>query len=324
MRVSFFGGGSDYPEVFQQLGGGRTLVGAINRYCTITVRWLPPFFEHHSRVSWSEIELVKDNLEIRNPVVREALCFLGIKEGVDIYYEGDMPARAGLGTSSAFTVGLLNALYNLQGIPVTRARLAKDAIRVERDYIGDTVGFQDQIAVASGWLNLVDISADGETRVVSCGGNMLDCGEQALRDLAGHLLLLYVGGQRIASEVAKDQVALAAGKVRTYERMNAMTLEGVEAFEALEFDRIGELLEEAWQLKRTLSPDISDGRLDSIHDEIIARGATGAKLLGAGAGGFFLAYYKDGEVLSRLCSVPGVVPIQFAFEPTGSRIIFKE
>ncbi len=163
-RISFFGGGTDYPAWFREHGGS-VLATSINRYCYITCRFLPPFFEHKSRVVWSKIELVNGQDEVTHPIIREAVKYLEINEGIEIHHEGDLPARSGLGSSSAAAVGILNALYALRGSMVSKSTLARDAILIEQGMLKENVGVQDQIQTAFGGLNRIDIAQDGSFQV---------------------------------------------------------------------------------------------------------------------------------------------------------------
>lgn len=324
--MSLLGGGSDYPETYAQCGGGAVFVGAINRFCYVTVRQLPPFFEHKTRAVWSAIENVKTIGQIQNPVVRECLRYTGV-DGVEIHYQGDLPAWSGMGTSSAFTVGLLNALYTYKGEPASRGRLAKDAIIVERDMIGDTVGIQDQIIAAHGWINLVEIQPDGEALTVALGGTLRDSGYMRLRDLANRIRLYYTGTVRIASKIAAQQVAEAQDKAALYQELAALAREGARIFEdeSADLGEIGRLIEAGWQIKRRLAGGISNPQLDAMHDEFMARGATGVKLLGAGGGGFFLVFCADPENFINIDAMQllGVVTVPIWFEATGSQIIWE-
>ena len=301
-------------------------VGAINRFCYVTVRELPPFFPHHIRAVWSTIENVKTVDEIKNPVIRECLRYTGVT-GVEIHYQGDLPAWSGMGTSSAFTVGLLNALYAYKGETASRGRLAKDAIIVERDMIHDTCGIQDQIIAAHGWLNLIEIEPDGEAMIRSLGGTLRDSGTARIRELASMMRLYYTGTSRIASHVAAQQVAESTDKVALYKELTALAHEAATVFEdeAADLGEIGCLIELGWRIKRRLSKGISNPQIDSMHDQFLARGATGVKLLGAGGGGFFLVFCADPEAFrtSDGAREEGVVTVPIEFEATGSQIIWE-
>jgi D-glycero-alpha-D-manno-heptose-7-phosphate kinase len=328
-RVSLLGGGSDYPEIYSQVGYGATLVGAIDKFCYVTVRRFPPFFEHKSRAVWSKIENISDISRIENPVIRECLNFTGVRD-VEIHHQGDIPAWSGMGTSSAFVVGLLNSLYRLKGETVGRMRLAKEAILIERDLIHDTVGIQDQIAVSHGGLSLVEISGNGETRVGSLGGPFIDSGAARARELDSYMMILFTGINRLSSGISREQVAKVSDKIELYEQIVGLAIGGAQIFddENQDIRQIGELIEEGWQIKRRFSASISNPELDQTHDDLISAGAIGTKLLGAGAGGFFLVFADantQDRIRARMAfnSIRKMIEVPFRFEFIGSRIIYE-
>ena len=246
-RISFFGGGTDYPEWYQS-NGGAVLSTTINRYCYLQCRYLPPFFQHKHRIVWSRIETKCDTDEIEHPAVREAIRHLGITDGLEIHHFGDLPARAGLGSSSSFSVGLLHALHSLQGRMVNKRSLADEAILLEQVLMKETVGIQDQIAAAFGGLNLIEISQDGSFEV-----HPIPLSKDRLAAFESHLLLIYTGVSRTASEVAKKQVDAISSKAAIFERFREMVEEGVAILSSDQDLRgFGELLDEAWQLKRSI------------------------------------------------------------------------
>ena len=281
-RVSFFGGGTDYPSWFQQHGGS-FLSMAINRYCYLSVRNLPPFFEHKHRLVYSKVENVSSELEFEHPVVREVLKWKGCNEGLEIHHDGDLPARAGLGSSSSFTVGLLNALAGLSGSISHKKSLADEAIFVEQNLLGETVGIQDQIAAAFGGINAVTISKSGDYSIrpvlVSA-----DC----VNEFESHLVLCFTGISRFASEVAAKKVATFKEKEAVLLAMQSLVNDGQHLLVNGRFKEFGELLDHSWHLKRSISPVISSGEIDDLYATAKACGAWGGKLLGAGGGGFML------------------------------------
>lgn len=315
-RVSFFGGGTDYPAWFRE-NGGAVLATSINKYCYISARYLPPFFEHRSRIVYSKVETVKTIDEIQHPVVRAVLRYLGIEEGVEIHHDGDLPARTGIGTSSTFTVGILHALHALRQRMVSKEALAREAIEVEQVILRENVGVQDQISAAFGGLNRIEIRPDGSFVVTPV---ILPPGRR--EELEGSLLLFFTGFARTASEVVKEQLERTAANAAQLRRMYAMVGEGVEILASGgPIEAFGELLHEAWTLKRSLSGRVSTAEIDAIYDAARAAGAVGGKLLGAGGGGFILFVVPPDrqpavrEALRRLLHVP------FAFESGGSQII---
>src|SRR3990170_4525155 len=199
-RVSFFGGGTDYPVWFREHGGA-VLATTINKYCYISCRYLPPFFSHKSRVVWSQIELVQEREEIQHPVVREALGVLGVTEGIELHHQGDLPARTGLGSSSAFTVGVLNALHGLRGVMAGKERLAREAILIEQERLKEHVGCQDQVIAAYGGFNRVDFWGEGQFRT-----SPIMITWERLNELQDHLMLFFTGLSRTASDIAAGRL----------------------------------------------------------------------------------------------------------------------
>ena len=317
-RISFFGGGTDYPGWYLT-HGGQVLSTTIDKYLYISCRYLPPFFGHRLRLVYSQIEVCQDSSELDHPSAREVLKFLGIENGLEIHYDGDLPGRSGLGSSSSFTVGLLNALYAYQGQMISPHRLATESIHIEQDLIGETVGSQDQTNVAHGGLNRIQFKQDGDIVVdpITIGGDRL----QALDDC---LMLFYTGISRTAEKVAKSYAEDIQAKEKQLIRMHAMVNEAVELIANGDLDDFGRLLNEAWQEKRSLSKLVSNLQVDEIYASAKSAGALGGKLSGAGGGGFFLLYVPlDNQAdvkqeLSHLLHVP------FRFESRGSQIIFYD
>ncbi|HYE52403.1 MAG TPA: kinase [Azospirillaceae bacterium] len=318
-RISFFGGGTDYPPWFQEHGGA-VLATTIDRYCYIKCRFLPPFFDHKTRVVWSEIELVTDHGAIRHPVIREVLRYLRIDEGVEIHHDGDLPARSGLGSSSAFTVGILNALYTLQGKAVPKEELARRAIYVEQELLHENVGVQDQIETAFGGLNAIDIFPDGSFSVkpVPIGGERL----QLLQD---HLLLVYTGVARFASDVAADKVASIPKKQDELKLMRQMVDEGYRILTGSgDIQDFGRLLHESWEVKRTLSSKVAPTFVNDIYAKARDAGALGGKLLGAGGGGFMLFFVPPERRIAVLEALNQLLVVPIEFDRTGTQVIFYE
>ena len=302
LRISFFGGGTDYPIWYKEFGGS-VLSTTINKCCYITCRRLPPFFEYHSRISYSTVENVSRNSAIQHPSVRGCLQFLGIDEGVEIHHVADLPARTGLGTSSAFTVGLLHALYALKNQMCDKRALATEAIHVEQDLLGEAVGAQDQVSAAYGGFNRINFHHDGSIHVK----RMLPSSDR-LAELEQHLALYFTGFSRTASEIAQEQLRMTPHKKQ---ELNTM-LQFVDEAEAIvanpkrSLNEFGRLLNESWQIKRTLTQKISNANIDEIYEAGIDAGALGGKLLGAGGGGFMLFFVppERREALRRTCSQP--------------------
>ncbi len=317
-RISFFGGGTDYPAWYENYGKGMVLSAGINRYCYLSCRYLPPFFEHKHRIVWSKTELVKDIEEIQHPSVRETLKFLGIKKGVEIHHHGDLPARSGVGSSSSFTVGLLNALHALDGKIVSKKQLALDAIHLEQERLKENVGSQDQVVAAFGGFNRIEFGGPEKITV-----HPITLNKEKLDFFQDHLMFFFTGLSRNASEVAGDWIKNTPRKTSELENMLKMTEEAVKILSnGRDFDDFGKLLHENWQIKRSLTSRISNSHIDEIYEAGVKAGALGGKLLGAGGGGFILFFVKPEqkpkvrEKLKKLLHVP------FKFENLGSQVIY--
>jgi D-glycero-alpha-D-manno-heptose-7-phosphate kinase len=318
-RISFLGGGTDYPAWFRRHGGA-VLSVTINKYCYLQCRNLPPFFEYRNRVVWSRIETTNDAESIEHPAVREAMRYLGISEGLEVHHFGDLPARTGLGSSSSFAVGLLHALFSLRGEIVSKRRLADEAIHLEQTLLKENVGIQDQIAAAFGGLNRVDIGENGDYAV-----QPVLMSEARKRDFEEHMILLFTGIARHASVVAKKQIDALPRKEPVVRRMQALVGEGLEVLaNGRDLRAFGELLDESWQLKRSLSDAVSTPAVDEIYARARAAGAIGGKLLGAGGGGFMLLFIEPGRRAQVSAALAGYLQIPFRFERSGSRIVLFE
>jgi D-glycero-alpha-D-manno-heptose-7-phosphate kinase len=318
-RVSFFGGGTDYPAWYREHGGA-VLATTINKYCYIHCRFLPPFFEHRSRIVWSRIELVKETSDIQHPAVREALAFLGITEGVELHHVGDLPARTGLGSSSSFSVGVLNALHALRGDLVDRMQLAREAIHLEQVRLRETVGSQDQLLAAFGGFNRIDLSGEDNFRV-----SPVVVGRTRLDDLERHLMLFFTGISRTASVIAQQQLDAMPHRTRELRAMYQMVDEAMGLLHGGgDLAEFGELLAESWRLKRALAENVSTGYIDDIYDTARKAGAIGGKLLGAGGGGFLLLFVRPEDQARVRAALGRFLCVPFHFESSGSHIAFYE
>lgn len=316
-RISFFGGGTDYPAWYR-VHGGAVLATTINKYCYITCRYLPPFFEHRIRVMYSKVDRCQNIEEISHPVVREVLRYLEIDRGIEIHHDGDLPARSGIGSSSSFTVGLLNALYALKGNLTNKQQLAKESIHIEQERLCETVGSQDQVLAAYGGFTHIVFSPNGEITV-----RPVTLSPDRVQELSSCLMLLFTGINRTASDVAGSYIQDIDKKQQALHEMCEMVEEGISILNSGQpIAAFGKLLHRAWQAKRSLSSTVSNPHVEEIYSEALAAGALGGKLLGAGGGGFMLLFAlpKDQPAiwrrLSRLLCVP------FKFEYSGSQIIF--
>lgn len=319
LRVSFFGGGTDYRPWFEEHGGA-VLATTIDKYLYLHTRYLPPFFDHRSRIVWSQIEHVNQPSEIKHPAIRGVLEWMKIDKGVEIHHHGDLPARTGLGSSSAFTVGLLHALHALRGELVSKRALAEQAIYVEQTVLRENVGVQDQIQSAFGGLNRIDIRQDSSFEVTP-----LVVQADRLASLQSHLLLLYTGLSRHASEIAAEQVATMDQKTSELKAMRGMVDEGERILAGTgSLREFGRLLHDSWELKRSLSSKIAPASVNDIYDAARKAGADGGKLLGAGGGGFMLIFVEPERRAAVLRALEKLLPVPFRFERGGTQLVLYE
>ena len=284
-RISFFGGGTDYPSWYGK-NGGAVLSTTIDKYCYITARYYPSFHPTKHRIVWSKIELVDSGDDIAHPSVRETLKHLQIKEGVEIHNAADLPARSGLGSSSTFTVGLLHALHALMDKPVTKMKLALDAMHIEQDLIKENVGSQDQLAASFGGLNKFTFGGASDI-----GVQPIVLPDRRLEALQNDLMLVFTGFSRTASEIAEEQIKNSHRKERELRTMHSMVDKAIDILRSDgDLNDFGKLLHETWILKRGLSGKISNPQIDDIYEAARNAGAIGGKLLGAGGGGFMLLF----------------------------------
>jgi D-glycero-alpha-D-manno-heptose-7-phosphate kinase len=318
-RISFFGGGTDYPAWYRKHGGA-VLAASIDKYCYLTCRHLPPFFEHRIRVVYSKIENCHGIDDVAHPAVREILRFLRFERGAEIHHDGDLPARSGIGSSSSFCVGLLHALHALQGRMPSKRQLALESIHLEQEVLREAVGSQDQVTAAYGGFNHVLFHENGEISV-----RPVTLAPQRLRELEGHLLLFFTGVRRTSSDVAQLHVQNLESNRRPLRILKDLVGESLSVLESgQDLHAFGELLHEAWLAKRSLSSAISSSEFDELYQTALGAGAVGGKLTGAGGGGFLLLFAPPDrhevlrQKLARLIHVP------FRFEFGGSQIIFYD
>lgn len=322
-RISFFGGGTDYHTWYEKHGGA-VLSTTINHYCYITTRCLPPFFPEKSRIVWSKIEAVADNSAIEHPSVRAVLEYIGAKYGIELHHMGDLPARSGLGSSSAFTVGMLNSSLNKYDgkSPLEKESLAKLSIHIERDILKENVGIQDQIACAYGGLNHIQIAPNGTFTV-----NPLGIPLKRVQALQDHCLLFFTGIQRTASEIAGEQMAIQKRGEKTKDLKSMQEMVG-HAVDLLRYNArmevFGGLLDEAWNIKRSLAKNISTDFIDNIYKRGKSAGAIGGKLLGAGGGGFMLFFARPEDHDRIRAELKELLWVPFKFESVGSKIILSD
>lgn len=318
-RVSFFGGGTDYPAFFEQEPGS-VLSTTIDKYCFLTCRWLPPFFPFRYRVVYRTIEEVRTIDEIQHPAVREVLRHLAPRAGIEIHYDADLPSRTGIGSSSSFTVGLLHAVSALIGQMKERVGLAREAIAIEQTRLGENVGSQDQTAAAVGGLNRIDFLPGGELRV-----ERVTIRPERKLALQDHLMLFFTGMSRNATEIAGEQIKNTPQRLSELRAMRGMVGESVRLLAGDgDLRDFGRLLHESWQLKRTLSSRITTGEIDGVYQRARDAGAIGGKLLGAGGGGFLLLFVEPGRQAMVKRRLNRLVHVPFGFEDSGSQILFYQ
>ena len=317
-RISFFGGGTDYPVWYNEHGGA-VLATSINKYCYITARYLPPFFKYNYRIRYSEREETQTIAEIKHPSVRECLTFLGFERGMEIQHNSDLPARIGLGSSSTFTVCLLHVLYALKGKMVGKRQLAIEAIRIEQERIKENVGSQDQTIAAFGGLNKIEFGGPQKIQV-----QPVTLDDSKLRLFHDHLMLFFTGFARTASEIAGEQIKETKNKKSELTRLHEMVDEAIAILNSNQpnLTDFGRLLHEGWTIKRSLTNKITTLEINEIYETALKAGALGGKLLGAGGGGCILLFVeperqaKVKEALNKLLYIP------FQFESLGSQIIY--
>lgn len=314
-RLTFFGGGTDFPGYYEEYGG-KVLNATFDKYCYHTIRYFPQFFPFKNQFTYSKIERFDSADEVEHPAVREALKYLHMNE-IQITYDADLPARSGLGSSSSFMVGLLNGLHSLRGEFVDKMTLAKEAIYVERTLCAEAGGVQDQLAAAFGGINHMEFSASGITV------SPVVLKKERIKELNDHLMMFFTGFVRLSGETVGEQIKNTPANIPQLKEMASL----VDAGEGIltdggDINDFGRLLDHTWQLKRSLSSRISNDAIDDIYSAAKRAGATGGKLLGAGAGGFMLIFARPEchdavkEALQKLMCIP------FEFESSGTKVIY--
>jgi D-glycero-alpha-D-manno-heptose-7-phosphate kinase len=318
-RISFFGGGTDYPEWYRGHGGA-VLSTTFDKYSYISCRELPPFFDHKHRIAYSKLEYVNETKEIEHPAIRGIFNELNISKGMEIHCDADLPARSGLGSSSSFVVGMLQALKAQAGEYVSKNWLANEAIRIEQTVLGECVGSQDQIAAAYGGFNFIEFKPRGNFVVTP-----LDVSKERLAELNSHLLLFFTGFSRIASDIAKSKVANFANRKDELLAIRAQVDEAMNILQSSQnISNFGHLLDKAWKLKRNLSEKVTSNQIDEIYEKAKDQGALGGKILGAGGGGFMLIFASPNDHASIINSFQELIHVPFQFENSGTQIIYDK
>lgn len=319
-RLSFFGGGTDYPDHYMK-NGGAVLATSINKYCYITCRVLPPFFDHKFRIAYSRIENAKTVDGIEHPAVRGVLHHLNLNLGLEIHHDGDLPARSGLGSSSSFTVGLLKALYALQGQMKNNFDIALEAIKVEQDVIGEKVGSQDQISAAVGGLNHIRFNADGSIVV-----EPVIIPNQRRDELASHIMMFYTGVSRYSQSITTEKIKGIKKQPESVMALGDMVTEGLSILtnQTSEIRNFGLLMDESWKIKRELANNVTNPSIDSAYEVAKSNGAWGGKIMGAGGGGFLAVFAPPERHESIKNALNGMVHVPFDFDYTGSSVCVYE
>lgn len=310
-RISLFGGGTDFPEWFQK-NKGMVISTTINKYATLGLRYLPPFFHHKYRVVYSKIDLANTIDQISHPVVRAALRYYKEKNGIDLYYYGDLPARSGIGSSSSFTVGLIYLLNTIKNKDISKNELARQAIKIEREVLGEAGGWQDQIITAHGGFKFINFK---EKKFIVENVNIK---KQSIDKLNKSLLMFYSGDARSSyhiQEIFKKNISKLSSELKSvYEIAN-------EAKKILlsekNYIELGKMMNESWQIKKKLSYLVSNDKINQIYDLAIKSGATGGKLLGAGTAGFLLFYCPKNYQSKVIKALNKLIHIPFSFESKG-------
>ncbi len=314
-RISFFGGGTDYYEYFSK-HGGCVLSTTIDKYCYVSMRHLPNFFEYKNQFTYSKIERFDRIEDIKHPLVRAALNYI-TTEKIQIAYDADLPACSGIGSSSAFAVALLQGLHAIKGEYPNKMTLAKEAIYLEREYLKEAGGVQDQLASAFGGFNIMHFDKNGY-RV-----EPLDFSQSIKDALNKNLLLAFTGFTHFSGEVAAGQQRNIPSTISQLNEMKGLVYEGAELLKKGEIDDFGRLLDRTWKLKRSLSPSITNDAIDSFYKSAKKYGALGGKLIGAGGGGFMLLYVPEEKREYLKNNLSGLQYIPFQFEDVGTNIIYS-
>lgn len=314
-RMSFFGGGTDYEGFFKEHDGA-VISTTFDKYCYTTIRHLPRFFDYSNEIVYGVMERTKSVDEIKHPAVRNIMKYLDMHE-LRVVYEADLPARSGLGTSSSFAVGLLNACYALKGKYADKKKLADDAIYIERVLCNEAGGIQDQIAASFGGFNRIDFRAEGYTV------SPIVFSTDRQKELNKRLMLFFTGFSRFSSDIAQSQIKATRDKTAELLEMKAL-VDDVQRLlvSGSDLSEFGRLLDYTWKLKRSITSDISNNDIDILYNKAIDAGALGGKLLGAGGGGFLLFYVEPEYQPSVRKVLEDLIYVPFEFENEGTRIMY--
>lgn len=315
-RMSFFGGGTDIESFFREYGGA-VLSTTFDKYCYVNVRHLPRFFDYSTELSYSKTERVTKVDDIEHPAVRNAMKMLDMHE-IRLTYEADLPARSGLGTSSSFAVGMLNAFYCLKGKYADKKRLADEAIYLERVLCNEAGGWQDQIAASFGGMNRIEFNKDGTYDV-----RPIIIHPERKQQLNDNLLMFFTGFTRFSSDMQKANATGYAEKIKQLQQMYELVDEAEAVLEDKhsDLDDFGRLLDKTWRLKRQTGGAITTNSIDALYEKGIDAGALGGKLLGAGGGGFLVFYVQPDKKDAVMEAMKALLYVPFRFEDGGTRVI---
>ena len=317
-RISFFGGGTDYPEWYK-INSGQVLATSIDKYSYITCRYLPPFFNHRISISYGVMEKCMQTKEVKHPSAKAVLNYLKILDNVAIHHDGDLPARSGIGSSSTFTVGLYNALSKyLNNYNNTKRKLSETSIFIEQNIVGECVGSQDQICAAYGGFNHIVFKKNGNFTV----NKLSKISSYTKKRLEKKLMLFHTGIFRIAENLTKKYVNNLNNKSKYLKEIHSMVDVAIDILENGNIDDFGKLLNETWHMKKKINNQISNNSINSIYSIAMANGAIGGKLLGAGGGGFMLFYVPERYQSNIIKKLSKLVYIPFNFEDDGSQLIY--
>ncbi len=314
-RISLFGGGTDFPSYYLT-NGGCVIGGTIDKYCYVTARYLPDVFDYKHRIVWSKNETVNNYKDIHHPTVRSVFKLLNIKKGHEIHYQGDLQKNSGLGTSSSFCVGLINALYNLQNKKINKKNLALKAIHVEQNILKENCGSQDQIWAAYGGFNIINFKKNGNFEVKKI--------KKVFRNLDQNMFLIYTGLNRFSDNVEKDKIKNLDKNFKNLDKIKNITNYFVKNLDnKLSIDLCASLMNDYWNIKKKLSKKVTNSFINEIYKEGLNNGAIGGKVIGSGGGGFLLFCCKKNKQKKFLNGFKRLPIIKFKFTDIGSEVIFK-
>ena len=316
-RISFFGGGTDYPKYYRKYGGA-VLGSTINKYCYVSCRKTENIFNYKYRIVWSKNEILNQINNSKNPIVRATLKKIKPNSNIEIHFQADLPKNTGIGSSSAFCVGLIKSIYALKKKKINKKQLAKLAIEIEQNKLKEYCGSQDQVWSAYGGMNFITFKKNGSIKV-----NKLKITKIRKKNLEKNLILMFTGIQRYSKLIEKKKQKNLNKKIKFLQEIKNLTTKSKKILEGkINLDKFGLALNEYWELKKKLSENVSDIYLDTIYKKLIKNGAIGAKIIGSGGGGFFLIYCKEKKQSNLINKMRNYKFVKFKFENEGSKVIY--